>query len=84
MIKALMADDSTRQPGVLELTIEGYIGAEAKLDHKSRDELVPNYRHEQVDMGAWDEDSDEEVRNRRRHIWTTSTGVERGVVDGSH
>jgi hypothetical protein len=51
------------------------------LNHKSRDELVPNYRHEQVDMGAWDEDLDEEVRNRRRHIWTTSTG---GVVDGSH
>ena len=68
MVKALMVDDSTHQPGVLELRIEGYThgdGSQAgsrKLKEMSSAWQVPNYRHEQVDMGAWDEDSEEDVR----------------------
>jgi hypothetical protein len=66
MIRALMVDDSTHQPGILELTIEGYThrdGSQARPQRQaemSSTWQVSNYRHEQVDMGAWDEDSEEE------------------------
>lgn len=66
MIKALMVDDSTHQPGIIELTIEGYThrdGSQAipqRQGEMSSTWQISNYRHEQVDMGAWDEDSDEE------------------------
>jgi len=65
MIKALMADDSTHQPGCLEPDFEeGYIHWDgSQIGSQKQQAFTSNwqvlgYKHQAVDMGDWDEDSD--------------------------
>ena len=65
MIKALMADDSTHQPGCLEPDFEeGYIHWDgSQIGSQKQQAFTSNwqvlgYKHQAVDMGAWDEDSE--------------------------
>ena len=67
MIKCLMADDSTHQPGCFESGFEAlYIHWDGSQMGSQKQKAfsstwqIQGYRHEVGDMGAWDEDSEEE------------------------
>ena len=87
MIKSLMADDSTHQPGCLESNFDAHyihwgsqIGSQKQKDLSSTWQ-VQGYEHKIGDMGAWDEDADASSEGEE---WPSIEDIEGQIYEEDH